>query len=258
MLNALRVVFEDNHILVINKKNGLVVNRSVTISAVTIQDEVSQYLGLKVGELGVGYRAGIVHRLDRETSGLMVVAKTEDAFINLQAQFKKRLVKKQYAGLVHGKVIDGGEVDASIGRVGSFGKFGVIIGGREAKTTYVVERRFQIKEEVLNNFSRDLNKNKKRYLNNYAKNYSLLSIFPKTGRTHQIRVHLKSIGHSIVSDLIYTPAKLLKFDLVWCERLFLHAKLLEFKHPSTGKILSFECELPADLRAALNNLTLLR
>lgn len=255
-MNGLNIIYEDDYLLVLEKPAGLVVNKSETIKEETLQDELSDYFH-SGPDLGIGDRAGIVHRLDRETSGLMVVAKTKAVFENLQSQFKERKIQKEYVVLVHGKISDDmGEIDAAIGRVGSFGKFGIVSGGRESKTVFAVETRLKIKDETFNNLTGDENKNKKKYLSNHAREYTYVTLFPKTGRTHQIRVHLKSIGHPLVSDLIYTPSKLLKFDILWCERLFLHAKSIEFVHPKTNKPIFFASDLPKDLKEALEHLTI--
>lgn len=260
-MNELNIIFEDEFILVLEKPAGVVVNRAETIKDETLQDQLSDYFHLG-SSLGVGGRAGIVHRLDRETSGLLVCAKTESAFGDLQRQFKERKIKKEYLGLVHGLVgQDRGEIDKPIGRVGSFGKFGVVSGGRESKTGFVVESRYKIRDDIFEKLIEGENKNKqsfskskKNYFKHHALDYSLLLLRPKTGRTHQIRVHLKSIGYPVVADLIYAPAKLLKFDLNWCPRLFLHAKSFEFAHPATKKPIFFESDLPNDLKDAMLNL----
>lgn len=261
----LKIIFEDGQILVVDKQTGLVVNRSETIKEETLQDQLSTYLKLSAGDLGIGDRAGIVHRLDRETSGLLVVAKTLKSFQFLQNQFKEKKVTKIYLGLVHGIINNQvGTISLSVGRVGKFGKFGVIDArtskGRESETSYEVIARYKFKEEkfldLISNFS--FSKSRINYLKNHAQNYTFLKFLPKTGRTHQIRVHAKSIGHPVVSDAIYTPSKLLKFDFVWCKRLFLHAQLLEFVHPKGKKPVRFESDLPNDLKSAMLNLSLLR
>lgn len=265
-MSDLNIIYEDDHLLVLEKPAGLVVNRSGTINEETLQDQLAAYFHLGKS-LGIGDRAGIVHRLDRETSGLMVVAKTLEAFDFLQKGFKERRIEKEYVALVHGNVKDdSGEVDAPIGRVGNFGKFGVISGGRESKTDYNVDGRFKISDDkfsVILNLIHDLDSGQARmtkprvnYFKNHARDYTLISVYPKTGRTHQIRVHLKSIGHPLVSDIIYAPNKLLKLDLLWCKRLFLHAKALEFVHPNTNERIFFESSLPDDLIQALEYLTL--
>lgn len=247
-------IFEDEDILIIEKPSGQVVNRSETIKEGTLQDEVSKYFNL--GDLGIGNRAGIVHRLDRETSGLMVIAKTQAAFEKLQTDFKLRKVQKEYMALVHGFVKeDIGLIDKPIGRVGGFGKFGVVLGDRDALTMFEVSDRLTLKEEVLVTASEELNKNRLRYIKSHGREFTLVNVFPKTGRTHQIRVHFKSLSHPLVSDLIYGPKRLVDFDLKWCPRLFLHAKAISFKHPKTGVQMFFESDLPDDLRQALGCLT---
>lgn len=252
-MQDLNIVFEDDQILILDKQAGLVVNRSETIKEKTLQDLLSNYFNLGKS-FGIGDRAGIVHRLDRETSGLMVIAKTQRAFENLQMQFKNRAVQKEYVALVHGHLKEEKlTVDAAIGRIGSFGKFGAVEIGREAVTDVVLIEKYQLKE--LDSIKLDQwSKPRLRYLINHGLYYSLVSAFPKTGRTHQIRVHLKHIRHPVVSDLIYGPSKLLKFDLTWCGRLFLHAKAIKFTHPGTGKPVFFESNLPKDLKDAMLNL----
>ncbi|MDP2632679.1 MAG: RluA family pseudouridine synthase [Candidatus Curtissbacteria bacterium] len=275
MLKKLKVVFEDNWILVVDKPAGLVVNRSETVKEATLQDELSEYFGLAEGDLGLGDRAGIAHRLDRETSGLLVVAKTKQAFESLQAQFKEREVVKKYIALVHGKVgssegvISGTllRIESKIARVGHFGKFGIVdrrssegrpsftkvSEGKEAVTDYVVRGVYSFREEKFKKIIDGMRNTKARfnYLKKNAREYTQVGVYPKTGRTHQIRVHLKSIGHPVVSDLIYGPNKLINFDLLWCPRLFLHASSIEFTHPKTKKKVQFSSELPADLEKAL-------
>ena len=264
--------------MIVDKPAGLVVNRSEPIKEKTLQDQLVEYLHLgqdlgppatpeqaNAGDGGraIGGRAGIVHRLDRETSGLLLVAKTQKAFDFLQAQFKKREVKKEYIALVHGYVKGkSGTIESRLTRI-KLGKFGIAdrrsADGREAKTDFKVDSYFQHKGfrgptpkgvEPLSGMT----KSRVRYLQTQAKDYTLLSVFPKTGRTHQVRVHLKSIGHPVVSDLIYTPKKLLAFDLSWCPRLFLHAQVLEFKHPKSKKIVKFKSPLPKELEDAILNL----
>ena len=250
------IVFEDESLIVVDKPSGLVVNNSETSNrAETLQDLVSRYLKLD-GAMGIGDRAGIVHRLDRETSGLLIIAKTQRAFEKLQEQFKNRQVQKEYVALVHGHFDKPTDVIQSpIGRVGAFGRFGIVPGGRESKTLYEVVSRQHLTDDNFEKLLSGLNKNQVRYLRVQACDYSLLSLAPKTGRTHQLRVHLKSINRPIVSDLIYGPSRLLAFDKLWCPRLFLHAKAIEFVHPQNGKVVFFESDLPEDLIAALERLT---
>lgn len=252
----LKIVFENDLVIVANKPSGLVVNDSVTANGETLQRLISKYLKLPEGNLGVGERAGIVHRLDKETSGLIIVAKTQKAFVGLQEQFENRQVKKTYIALAHNDIkTNEGIVNLPIGRIGKFGKFGILKSGRESETRYQVKKRLMFGDEafekILLNDDLKLTKVRMTYLKRQAKNYSLVNLFPKTGRTHQIRVHLKSLGNPIVSDLIYSPAKLLKFDFLWCPRLFLHAAEIEFKDPKSKKVLKFSLPLPKELNDAL-------
>ena len=248
-----KIIFEDEEILVVNKKAQVVVNKSQTFQEETLQDELGEYFGLESGDLGIGERAGIVHRLDRETSGLLIIAKTQKAFEKLQQQFKNREVQKEYVALAHGKFKDsGGAIKSNIARVGKFGKFGVNKDGRESETEYRVEQSYKLNTQVSSSFlTQNFTKSRINYLKNHAVDYTLVRLFPKTGRTHQIRVHLKSLGHPIVSDLIYGPSKLLKFDLTWCPRLFLHAEKITFVHPENDQKISLESDLPDDLKNAL-------
>lgn len=182
-------------------------------------------------------RSGVVHRLDKETSGILLVAKTKEAFENLQAQFKERKVEKTYTALVHGLVEPKeGTVEATVGRLPwRRDRFGVLPGGRESKTDY----------EVISNLTLDANY------------YTLLSLYPKTGRTHQIRIHLKYLGHPVVSDEFYAGRKTARNDRKWCPRLFLHAGEIKFQHPADSKPMSFSSELPVDLRDALGKLEII-
>jgi len=169
----------------------------------------------------------VVHRLDKETSGLLVMAKTSEALKGLQEQFKKREVKKRYLALAHGFLTHpSGVIRRPIGRnPKGTGKFAIVEGGRGAVTKYrVVEMH---------------------------RNASLLDIEPLTGRTHQIRVHLKSIGHPVVGDKLYASRKQQREDGKLIKRQFLHAYRLGFEHPRTGEWLVFEVGLADDLREVL-------
>ena len=223
-----QILLEDDSILVMNKPSGWVVNRCETAGEQTIQSWLEKYL--KIPDKGIGRRAGIVHRLDKETSGILLVAKTPAAFENLQNQFKERRVEKRYLALVHGQVVPKcGIIRASISR-SPFNrkKFGVFLGGREAETGYRILR--------------------------YYGDFTLLELMPKTGRTHQIRVHLKYVRHPVVGDEFYAGRKTARSDRQWCPRQFLHACYLKFIHPKTGKSLEIVCNLPSDLEKALERL----
>ncbi len=235
-----KVVFEDDSLLVLDKPAGMVVNRAETTKKEkTIQDWLEEKL--KFGNLKkkfFGYpdflnRSGIVHRLDKETSGLLLVAKTPEAFANLQRQFKERKVKKKYLALVHGKVEPKeGEISLPVGRLPwDREKFGVVPGGKKAKTRY----------KVLKYFLRpDLGKDQPFF--------TLLELSPETGRTHQIRVHLKYLNYPLVADQKYGGRKISREDRKWCQRLFLHAFYLGFYHPENGKFIEFSTDIPSDLR----------
>ena len=221
------IIFEDESILVLDKPSGWITNDA---STTTTQPVVQTWLRENFKYPLVGDRErrdGIVHRLDKETSGLLVVAKTLNAFENLQSQFKERKVKKTYIALAHGEVEpkEGG-ITASVGRLPwRRERFGVLPGGREATTDY----------KVLKTLERNNEK------------FSLVELYPKTGRTHQIRIHLKFIGHPIVGDYFYAGRKTAREDRLWCPRLFLHAGKITFFHPQSGKEIKFESELPKDL-----------
>lgn len=224
-----KIIFEDKAILVIDKPSGWIVNEAATTSDhPVLQSWLSKMDYQLAGSRE--FRSGIVHRLDKETSGILMVAKTKEAFENLQKQFKERKVEKTYTALVHGRVEPKtGEIKAPVGRLPwRRDRFGVLPGGKEAVTKYKVYK--------------------------YYNNYSLLELFPKTGRTHQIRIHLKYIGHSIVSDEFYAGRKTARNDRNWCPRLFLHASSISFIHPTSEKRVLFKTGIPNDLSEALHNL----
>ncbi|MBI3109883.1 RluA family pseudouridine synthase [Candidatus Daviesbacteria bacterium] len=225
----LKILYEDQELVGIDKPPGLVVTEIPGLPA---------------------------HRLDKDTSGVLLVAKTPSALENLQAQFKQREIKKQYLALVHGTILEGGKIEGAIGRnPGNREKFTVLGEGKEAVTEYTPIKNFKF--EILNfqSIFNDLNKNQIRKLERMKYNeFTLLKCYPKTGRTHQIRVHLKHIGHPIVADDKYAGRKRNKLDKRWCPRMFLHAAKIGFKHPVSGKWMEVESKLPEDLEGALKNL----
>lgn len=249
------IIFEDNDILVLDKPAGWVVNRVESSSAPLIQDWISHYLpkfslpaAASDGTSDFLSRNGLVHRLDKETSGLLLTAKNEPAFTGLLSQFATRQVKKKYQALVHGSVESDGEVKAPVGRLPwNRERFGVFPEGKQATTAYYVQRRYRFSPGLYERLVKE-SKNK-----NLAENeaFSLLRLQPTTGRTHQIRVHLKSLGHPIVSDTFYAGRKTSRLDRFWCPRLFLHADYLGFSHPVSGQWLEFTLDLPEDLERAL-------
>lgn len=265
----LEIIFENEFLLVLNKPSGIVVNRAESASNITVQDQLSEYFKLAGDDLGIGERAGIVHRLDKETSGVLLVAKTKKAFEYLQKLFAERKVQKEYLVLVHGKIEENDlVVKNNLMRISGSGKFAVEknrqSGGKESETQFKVLGRLQFPEEsfekILEGLESTLSKGRINYLKKLARIYTLFRAFPKTGRTHQIRVHLKEYNMPVVSDLIYAPNKLIKFDLLWCPRLFLHARKIEFEmadFASKSKKLQkfvFESPLPYDLSESLKKL----
>lgn len=222
------ILFEDQTTLVVCKPTGLVVNRSQSAKGLTLQDWIEKkYPG-----------GALVHRLDKETSGVLLIAKNDEALAFLQRQFKKRETKKTYLTLVHGQILPRQAVIKTAISRSPFDskKFGVFLSGRPAETKYELVRYYQNKKGQV---------------------FSLLKVFPKTGRTHQIRVHLKFQGYSVVGDSQYAGRKTARADRQWCPRQFLHAKSLTFTHPQTKKVMTCQCPLALDLKSALASLTAL-
>ncbi|OGE30650.1 hypothetical protein A2631_03790 [Candidatus Daviesbacteria bacterium RIFCSPHIGHO2_01_FULL_44_29] len=250
MKNPLTVIFEDDCLMVLDKSAGVVVEPTETQTRDTLADILIRDYQNNLD------RGGIVHRLDKDTSGILLVAKTQAALENLQAQFKDRVVKKQYIALVHGLIKDDGVIEGAIGRnPGDREKFIVTPDGKEATTQYLVVKTYELAEEKLHKIFEEFSKiqfNKLR-TTNYAL-FTLLRCSPLTGRTHQIRVHLKHIGHPIVGDSKYGGRKTTRLDHRWCPRQFLHAASIEFCHPVTGQVMEFVSPLPEDLQQALSYL----
>lgn len=240
-----KIIFEDENLLVIDKPAGLIVNKADTaVGQKTIQEWVenrSQITYKKTPEELTDFesRAGIVHRLDKETSGLLIIAKTESTFVELQRQFKEGLVSKVYQALVHGVVSPSeGEIHVPIGRLPwNRMRFGVIPGGRDSKTQY----------KVLSQFDS--------HIDHRVEQLSLVEVYPKTGRTHQIRVHFQYLGFPLFSDALYGGRKTLKRDRKILGRHFLHAKQISFLHPVTGNRVMFESKLPDDLQMLITKLS---
>lgn len=246
-MNEIKIVYEDEALLVIDKPAGITVNRAdTTKDELTVQDWVESKLSIfssqfsKESEEDFYKRAGIVHRIDKETSGILVIAKDIESFKNLQLQFKERRVEKTYIALTHGKVSpQDGEISVPVGRLPwNRKRFGVLAGGKEAVTKY----------HVISNFAFKTSKNQK------EEGLTLLELNPKTGRTHQIRVHLKYFNHPIFADPLYGGRKTSRDDRKMLPRVFLHARGIVFSHPVSGKILKLECQLPQELENILNNL----
>jgi 23S rRNA pseudouridine1911/1915/1917 synthase len=221
----LSVIYEDESLLVVDKPVGLVVHPGAGNKTGTL---VNALLGRKtpLSSLGGDQRPGIVHRLDKETSGLLLVAKTNLAHRKLQAQFAERSLSKTYITLVRGRVdYEEGRVDLPLGRdAKERRKMNVVREGegREALSHYRVVRRF--------------------------KHATLLHVRIVTGRTHQIRVHMKHLGYPVAGDTLYGPPRE-KNE----RRLALHAAKIEFVHPKTGKMMSFESPIPAAMQAMIDD-----
>lgn len=239
-----KIVFEDGYIAILNKPAGLIVNRSDTTNEnKTLQDWVDNNLKIQRSKLKVNEetkdfieRSGIVHRLDKETSGLIIVAKDYVSFLDLQKQFKEGRVEKAYIALAHGKVVpETGEINVPVGRLPwDRKKFGVIPMGRESRTLYKVLEDKGLKIDKRN------------------EDLSLLELYPKTGRTHQIRVHLRYLGHPVFADALYAGRKNTKSDRKLLNRHFLHAAKIKFYHPKTEQIVELESPLPKELADFLN------
>lgn len=249
MDKKLSVIFEDDDILVVNKPAGITVNRSeTTIHENTMQDLVEQYLHLAKVDMVRGddedddtsdfvARSGIVHRIDKETSGILLVAKHEEAFVELQRQFKARLVHKTYIALSHGRIVPAeGEINVPVGRLPwNRRQFGVVPGGKESISTYKVDGYYRTddkKREVL----------------------TLVKVMPLTGRTHQIRVHLQYLGFPIFADFLYAGRKTQRDDRKLLERVFLHAKTISFLHPVSLEEVTYDAPLPEELMKVMDHL----
>jgi 23S rRNA pseudouridine1911/1915/1917 synthase len=219
----LKIVYEDADLLVIDKPPGLPVHPAPGHPSHTLVNAVLNYLPALADEDYI--RPGIVHRLDKDTSGLIIVAKNRLAHENLSDQFKARSVSKSYIVLVKGKLTpQAGLIEAAIGRdPRNRQRMAVVAQGREARTEYRVLK--------------------------YVGGYSLLEIKPLTGRTHQIRVHLAAIGFPVVGDAAYGVTS------PHLSRQFLHASCLGFNLPSTGRRVEFSSPLPMDLEQGLKNIT---
>lgn len=271
MASSISVIFEDQDVLILHKPAGVVVNRAQTVATETVQDWIERsYPAVAEGSFPADWqdqipatfteeygtpqeifaaRSGIAHRLDKDTSGVFVCAKHPGALLSLLAQFRQRTVQKRYLCLTHGRfALSEGEVNAPIGRRSSDRKlFAVVSDGRPSVTKYqVLEYYPQFDERKLKQAT-----GQKKLRVSIYQGFSLVSCWPKTGRTHQIRVHMAHLQHPLVGDEKYVGRKRAKLDAVWCPRQFLHAAEISFTHPRTGKLVSFEAPLSDDLKSAL-------
>ena len=222
------VVWEDEHLLVVDKPAGVVVHAAAGVREGTLVDALAAR-GTALARAPDPDRPGIVHRLDRDVSGLLVVAKTDDVHASLSQALRRREIERRYAALVHGTPsADRGKIDAPVGRDPKHRtRMTVAPGGRASVTWFAVVERFS--------------------------EASLLDVRLETGRTHQIRTHLASIGHAVVGDAAYgrDPSLARRLGL---RRPFLHACRLAFVHPVTRKRVEVTSELPAELSSALGEL----
>jgi len=223
----LEIVHEDNDVVVVNKPSGLLVHPSVRDEEETLANVlVARYP--EIAGVGESFeRPGIVHRLDKDASGLLVVARTKKAYTSLKRQFQKHTIKKEYQVLVHGHPPkDAGTITLAVGRASSGEKMAAraepLAGDRSAVTHYRVDTRYA--------------------------DASLLTVRTETGRTHQIRAHFKALGCPVAGDPLYHWKR---GPSLPAGRLFLHAKTLGFSHPASRRKLEFSAPLPADLQDVL-------
>lgn len=219
----LDIVYEDDDVIIINKPQGMVVHPAPGHDEHTLVNALLYHCPLST--INGTFRPGIVHRIDKDTSGLLMVAKNDKVHRSLAKQLKDKTNIREYVALVHGRIAeDEGTINAPIGRsLKDRKKQAVVKDGRNAVTHFEVLKRYR--------------------------DYTLVKCILETGRTHQIRVHMKYIGHPLVGDPLYGPKKTIKGN-----GQFLHAGKLGFVHPTTGKLLIFEAPLPKIFQECLEKL----
>ena len=219
----LDIVYEDDDVIVINKPQGMVVHPAPGHDEHTLVNALLYHCPLST--INGTFRPGIVHRIDKDTSGLLMVAKNDKAHRSLAKQLKDKTNIREYVALVHGRIAeDEGTINAPIGRsLKDRKKQAVVKDGRNTVTHFEVLKRYR--------------------------DYTFVKCILETGRTHQIRVHMKYIGHPLVGDPLYGPKKTIKGN-----GQFLHAGKLGFVHPTTGKLLIFEAPLPKIFQECLEKL----
>lgn len=228
----LDVVYEDGDIIVINKPSGMVVHPAPGNESGTLVNALLYHCKGSLSGINGVVRPGIVHRIDKDTSGLLVVAKNDESHVYLSSLLKEHGIKRVYHAIVVGHYKESkGTVDAPIGRHPvDRKKMAVVVGGREAITHY----------EVIEEYP----------------SFTYARFQLETGRTHQIRVHTSYIGHPIIGDTVYGGGKTVfeKNNKGLLDGQALHAKILSFPHPRTREIVTFECELPDNFKALLEKL----
>lgn len=226
----LDIIYEDEDILVVNKQKGLVVHPANGNPDGTLVNAVMAHCKDSLSGIGGELRPGIVHRLDKDTSGLLIIAKNDKAHIQMSNQIKNREVKKTYIALVRGTIAENeATINMPIGRsTKDRKKMAVTKSGKEAVTHF----------KVLNRYTTDKG------------SYTLVEIKIDTGRTHQIRVHMAEIGHPVIGDVVYSNGK----NEFGVEGQCLHAKRLEFTHPITGKEMKLEAPLPEYFKNIIEHL----
>lgn len=268
MEQEIKIIFEDQDIVVVDKPAGVVANQAESVKQPSLQAWfnkkyqsifpsdwqvcVPEDFSAEFGEPTEIFtqRQGLVHRLDKNTSGVMVFAKHPGSLVNLLAQFRQRKTSKQYLALVHGTFrVPKGTITAPLARARvDRRKFAVDVNGRNAETDYEVVKSFGgFTTDFYNQFSVEQQKTLRQAERFYNQGFALVRCWPKTGRTHQIRVHLAHENHPLVGDVTYLGKKRAKVDPLWCSRHFLHAETLEFFHPRTNDLVKFSAELPANL-----------
>lgn len=211
----LEIIYEDAEFLVVNKPSGMLVHPTVRVRTGTLLNALAHYLNLSKTDSEVFRRAGLVHRLDKDTSGLVVIAKTPHSHRILCRHFQRKLVEKRYFALVERIVEENyGTINAPIGRFAEQRVWNIKEDGKPATTNFWVRKRFA--------------------------DQTLLELEPVTGRTNQLRIHLAHIGHPIVGDVKYGGSEF--------SRLCLHAFRLSFWHPNGAEKLDFEIDLPEEMR----------
>ena len=223
----LDIVYEDDDVLVVNKPKGMVVHPAVGNYTGTLVNAIMYHCKDRLSGINGEIRPGIVHRIDKDTSGLLMIAKNDKAHESLSAQLKVHSITRKYIALVYSNIKeDEGIIDQPIGRdpKNRLRQAVTTINSRNAVTHYRVLERFG--------------------------NYTLVECRLETGRTHQIRVHMAYIKHPLVGDLVYGPKK----QTIDCSGQMLHAKVLGFEHPVSGQYMEFESELPEEFEKILEGL----